>query len=122
VYVRASVCGWSDQGIDVVTSHGYYLSAGDGVDTDFAITWEMIYSRLLSVFLSLSPSVSLSLCHTHTHTHTHRDPADLNWNSPNAPPVGPPSMGGPHFLGAEGCIWGESVWPSTLDSLYATST
>jgi hypothetical protein len=46
-----------------------------------------------------------------------RDPADLNWNSPHAAPVGPPSMGGPHFLGAEGCIWGESVWPSTLDSL-----
>eukprot|EP01043_Picozoa_sp_COSAG02_P050039 COSAG02_NODE_5093_length_4639_cov_2.632599_3_plen_167_part_00 len=55
-----------------------------------AITWEMIYDR---------------------------DPADLNWNSPHAPPIGPPSMGGPRFLGAEGCIWGESVWPSTLDSL-----
>lgn len=62
------------QGLDVVTSHGYYLTAGDGVDTDYAITWEMIYSR---------------------------DPADLNWNSPHSPPVGPPSPGGSHFLGAE---------------------
>jgi hexosaminidase len=46
-----------------------------------------------------------------------RNPADLNWNSPHAPPIGPPSLGGPHFIGAEGCIWGESVWPETLHSL-----
>jgi hypothetical protein len=26
-------------GIDVVTSHGYYLTAGDGPDTDYVITW-----------------------------------------------------------------------------------
>jgi hypothetical protein len=39
---------FSLQGIDVVTSHGYYLSAGDGVDSDLAITWEMLYGRELA--------------------------------------------------------------------------
>ncbi len=71
-------------------SSGVQRAPSNPDHTHSAITWEMIYDR---------------------------DPADLNWNSPHAPPIGPPSMGGPHFLGAEGCVWGESVWPSTLDSL-----
>ena len=41
-------------GIDVVTSHGYYLTAGDGPDTDYVITWVSRATVLLSDISSKS--------------------------------------------------------------------
>lgn len=82
-----------EDGQSVVTSHGYYLTAGDGVDANFDITWEAIFFRDPSDFSA--PPLSLA--------------------EPRAKEAKERATTG-RFLGAEACLWGEGLMPTSSGS------